>query len=54
MTQERVLVVDDDDSLLNMMLLHLKRRGYDVVGASDGVQALGRSRRPGRVPLPCW
>src|SRR3990172_9414618 len=40
MTQERVLVVDDDDSLLNMMLLHLKRRGYDVVGASDGVQAL--------------
>ena len=40
MAQERVLVVDDDDSLLNMMLLHLKRRGYDVVGASDGVQAL--------------
>src|SRR3972149_11194742 len=41
MAQERVLVVDDDDSLLNMMLLHLKRRGYDGVQALEALQASG-------------
>ena len=40
MEQERILVVDDDGALLNMMLTHLTRRGYDVVGSPDGVQAL--------------
>lgn len=40
MEQERILVVDDDEGLLTLMLTHLKRRGYDVVGASDGMNAL--------------
>jgi signal transduction histidine kinase len=40
MTAERVLVVDDDDALLNLMGLALRRRGYQVEQASDGFAAL--------------
>jgi PAS domain S-box-containing protein len=40
MTAERVLVVDDDEALLNLMALALRRRGYQVEQASDGFSAL--------------
>jgi PAS domain S-box-containing protein len=40
MTAERVLVVDDDDALLNLMALALRRRGYQVEQACDGFSAL--------------
>lgn len=40
MTAERVLVVDDDDALLNLMALSLRRRGYQVEQAGDGFSAL--------------
>lgn len=40
MTLERVLVVDDDDALLNLMALSLRRRGYEVEQAGDGFGAL--------------
>jgi signal transduction histidine kinase/CheY-like chemotaxis protein len=40
MSPERVLVVDDDDALLNLMGLALRRRGYEVEQASDGFSAL--------------
>src|SRR5512133_4324222 len=40
MTAERVLVVDDDESLLNLMALALRRRGYQVEQALDGFSAL--------------
>jgi PAS domain S-box-containing protein len=40
MTIERVLVVDDDDALLNLMALALRRRGYQVEQACDGFTAL--------------
>jgi signal transduction histidine kinase len=36
----RVLVVDDDPMLCNLIKLRLKRRGYVVYEASDGEQAL--------------
>lgn len=38
--QPRVLVVDDDPMLCNLIKLRLKRRGYVVYEASDGKQAL--------------
>jgi signal transduction histidine kinase len=38
--QPRVLVVDDDPMLCNLIKLRLKRRGYVVYEASDGEQAL--------------
>lgn len=40
MTAERVLVVDDDEALLNLMALALRRRGYQVEQAADGFSAL--------------
>ncbi len=40
MTAERVLVVDDDEALLNLMALALRRRGYQVEQATDGFSAL--------------
>ncbi len=40
MTAERVLVVDDDEALLNLMVLSLRRRGYQVEQAIDGFSAL--------------
>lgn len=40
MPAERVLIVDDDDALLNLMVLSLRRRGYQVEQASDGFSAL--------------
>lgn len=40
MTSERVLVVDDDEALQNLMVLALRRRGYKVEQAGDGFSAL--------------
>jgi PAS domain S-box-containing protein len=40
MSAERVLVVDDDEGLLNLMVLSLRRRGYQVEQAPDGFSAL--------------
>jgi signal transduction histidine kinase len=40
MSTDRVLVVDDDDALLNLMGLALRRRGYQIEQASDGFSAL--------------
>ena len=38
--QSRILVVDDDPMLLNLIKLRLKRRGYVVYEAEDGEQAV--------------
>jgi CheY-like chemotaxis protein len=40
-----ILVVDDFDDTRLMMRLWLERRGYRVVEASDGVEALEAARR---------
>ncbi len=40
MIMERVLVVDDDDALLNLTSMALRRRGYQVEQANDGYLAL--------------
>ncbi len=40
MSVERILVVDDDEALLNLMVLSLQRRGFQVEQACDGFSAL--------------
>ena len=40
----KALVVDDDTDLLDVMTYALRREGYDVIGAADGLQALDRVR----------
>ena len=39
---EKILVVDDEQSLREVMSIMLKRAGYDVTEASDGEQAIGQ------------
>jgi len=40
----KALIVDDDPDLLDVMTYTLRREGYDVIGAIDGLQALDRLR----------
>lgn len=40
LSQMRVLLVDDEDAIREMLDLLLKRRGLQVVQASDGVEAM--------------
>ena len=35
----RILVVDDDESLRELLRMHLSAAGYDVVTAADGISA---------------
>ncbi len=45
MSRKRVLVVDDDRELVESMRTALLSRGYDVVVAADGAEALARVER---------
>ena len=36
----RILIVEDDSELQDMLTLWLQRRGYEVYGAQNGVEAL--------------
>src|SRR5688500_4661558 len=42
MTKRRVLVVDDEPSLLRLLQITLETEGYDVILASDGQTAVTR------------
>ena len=39
MSKQRILVVDDDQSLRRVMKMQLEEAGYDVALASDGDEA---------------
>jgi len=45
MGEETILVIDDDENILNLIEWHLTRRGYDVITAYDGEQALSLIER---------
>ena len=53
MEGKRILVVEDDETLLDVLRYNLAKEGYDVVSAVDGVQALelARSERPDLIIL---
>lgn len=40
MDKKRILVVDDDTAILRLLSTNLKARGYDVITATDGEEAL--------------
>lgn len=50
---ERILVVDDEDAIVQLVAYNLRRSGYDVVTAGDGEEALRifRTERPDLVVL---
>jgi two-component system OmpR family response regulator len=53
MTSHKVLIVEDDQTLLNVLKYNLVKENYDVLTAADGVQALdaARSNKPDLIVL---
>jgi two-component system alkaline phosphatase synthesis response regulator PhoP len=53
MTKCKILVVDDDRSIVDLVRLYLERDGYQVLVAYDGLEALklARQRRPDLIVL---
>jgi DNA-binding response OmpR family regulator len=50
---QTILVADDDPEILGMLSLRLQKRGYKVVEAADGDQALeaARTKKPDLIVL---
>lgn len=49
---ERILLVDDEDSILNTMAMTLQTFGYEVITASDGIEALAEyARQMGSIDM---
>ncbi len=44
-TAKTILIVDDDPEIVTMLSLRLGKRGYRVLTAVDGVQALAAAKR---------
>ncbi len=38
--EQKILVVDDEQSIVTLLQYNLERSGYDVITASDGEEAL--------------
>ena len=53
MTKSKILVVDDDPSIVDLVRLYLEREGYRVLVAYDGLEALelARQQQPDLVVL---
>ncbi len=45
MAGERILVVDDDQNICELLRLYIEKEGYNVAIANDGVQALSTYRQ---------
>jgi CheY-like chemotaxis protein len=51
-TQQTILVADDDVFVRNLVTILLQGKGYLVLSASDGQEALNLSRKyPGRARI---
>lgn len=44
---KKILIVDDEEDILAMVRMALESRGYDVVTARDGEEALRKARQEG-------
>jgi two-component system phosphate regulon response regulator PhoB len=53
MTKERILVVEDEEDILELVRFNLSREGYSVMGAATGEEAwrLASSERPDLIVL---
>jgi len=47
----RVLIVDDSSTMRSLLRMYMKRAGFEVVEAKDGVEALAVLPRAGAVDL---
>ncbi|HEX3797944.1 MAG TPA: response regulator [Verrucomicrobiae bacterium] len=44
MMQRKILVVDDEPDIVELLEFNLKAEGYEVITASNGIEALDRAR----------
>lgn len=53
MDKEKILIVEDEVALSEMIKIRLEKNGYEVISAFDGVQALemARQQNPGLIIL---
>ncbi len=53
MTMSRIMIVDDDDSLRQLLRLTLPTEGFEIVEAADGEEALAAvaARKPDAIVL---
>lgn len=42
--RKKILVVDDEKMIINLLTLHLTKEGYDVIEAKDGVEAIDKAK----------
>jgi two-component system, OmpR family, alkaline phosphatase synthesis response regulator PhoP len=45
MSKKRILLVDDEPALLELIKIRLEANGYEIISASDGQQALDLARK---------
>ena len=45
MAKERILVVDDEEDILELVRFHLTREGYQLTLAATGEEALKKAKR---------
>lgn len=45
MPQKKILIVDDEPSLREMVALQLADEGYDVIQATDGIEGLEKAKK---------
>ena len=53
MANEKILVVDDDTNICELLRLYLTKEGYQVTTANDGEEAWKNSARSSRTWC-CW
>ena len=44
MEQGRILIADDDESIIELLCYNLKREGFEVVLASNGEEAIRKTK----------
>ena len=51
----KILVVDDEHNIVDILKVNLEREGYTVIAAYDGVQALemAENQKPDLILLDC-
>ena len=52
--QSRVLVVDDDDTVREVLRRYLTRDGHEVIEAADGITGLQPGRARSSRTCWCW
>ncbi|MFH1238828.1 MAG: response regulator [bacterium] len=45
MAGEKILVVDDDPFIVNLIVYNLEQEGYNIIQATNGLEALEKARR---------